>query len=104
MPAADAAGIHRFSLPAGLGGPGPAGGRATVYAQAVQNPREPHWLYDVVQFDGIWLTPRHPVRGRAGAGLAVRLGPAGLAFASGGGAGRLPGLLPLTCVPGLGMA
>jgi alpha-1,6-mannosyltransferase len=30
---------------------------ATVYAQAVQNPAEPHWLYDIVQFDGMWLTP-----------------------------------------------
>jgi len=30
---------------------------ATVYAQAIQSPAEPHWLYDVVQFDGSWLTP-----------------------------------------------
>lgn len=30
---------------------------ATVYAQAVQNPAQPHWLYDIVQFDGMWLTP-----------------------------------------------
>jgi len=30
---------------------------ATVYVQAVQNPREPHWLYDLGQFDGSWLTP-----------------------------------------------
>ena len=30
---------------------------ATVYAQAIQNPAEPHWLYDVAQFDGTWLTP-----------------------------------------------
>ena len=30
---------------------------ATVYAQAVQSPAQPHWLYDIVQFDGIWLTP-----------------------------------------------
>jgi hypothetical protein len=30
---------------------------ATVYAQAVQNPAEPHWLYDIAQFDGTWLTP-----------------------------------------------
>ncbi|MGH3225333.1 MAG: hypothetical protein ACRDPY_42730, partial [Streptosporangiaceae bacterium] len=28
-----------------------------VYAQAIQNPAEPHWLYDVAQFDGTWLTP-----------------------------------------------
>jgi hypothetical protein len=30
---------------------------ATVYAQAVQSPAQPHWLYDIVQFDGMWLTP-----------------------------------------------
>ena len=28
-----------------------------VYAQAIQSPAEPHWLYDVTQFDGVWLTP-----------------------------------------------
>jgi hypothetical protein len=30
---------------------------ATVYAQAVQSPAEPHWLYDIGQFNGAWLTP-----------------------------------------------
>jgi hypothetical protein len=30
---------------------------ATVYAQAVQSPAQPHWLYNIVQFDGTWLTP-----------------------------------------------
>jgi len=30
---------------------------ATVYAQAVQSPAEPRWLYDVSQFNGAWLTP-----------------------------------------------
>jgi hypothetical protein len=30
---------------------------ATIYAQAVQSPAEPHWLYDVSQFNGTWLTP-----------------------------------------------
>ena len=30
---------------------------ATVYAQAVQSPAEPHWLYDLGQFNGTWLTP-----------------------------------------------
>jgi hypothetical protein len=30
---------------------------ATVYAQAIQSPVEPHWLYDLGQFDGTWLTP-----------------------------------------------
>ena len=32
-----------------------AGG--TVYVQAVQSPFEPHWLADITQFDGTWLTP-----------------------------------------------
>ncbi len=30
---------------------------ATVYVQAIQSPAEPHWLQDVGQFDGAWLTP-----------------------------------------------
>jgi hypothetical protein len=30
---------------------------ATVYVQAIQSPAEPHWLYDLGQFDGAWLTP-----------------------------------------------
>jgi hypothetical protein len=30
---------------------------ATVYVQAVQSPAEPHWLADLGQFDGAWLTP-----------------------------------------------
>jgi len=30
---------------------------ATVYVQAVQSPLEPHWLADITQFDGAWLTP-----------------------------------------------
>jgi hypothetical protein len=30
---------------------------ATVYVIAVPNPLQPHWLYDLGQFDGAWLTP-----------------------------------------------
>jgi len=30
---------------------------ATVYVQAVQSPAQPHWLYDLGQFNGTWLTP-----------------------------------------------
>jgi hypothetical protein len=30
---------------------------ATIYAQAVQSPAQPHWLYDLGQFNGTWLTP-----------------------------------------------
>jgi hypothetical protein len=30
---------------------------ATVYVQAVQSPVQPHWLADIGQFNGEWLTP-----------------------------------------------
>ena len=30
---------------------------ATIYVQAIQSPAEPHWLYDLSQFNGTWLTP-----------------------------------------------
>jgi hypothetical protein len=30
---------------------------STVYVIAIGNPVEPHWLYDLGQFDGMWLTP-----------------------------------------------
>jgi len=30
---------------------------ATVYVIAVPNPVQPHWLYNLGQFDGAWLTP-----------------------------------------------
>jgi len=30
---------------------------ATVYVIAVANPVEPHWLYDLGQFNGTWLSP-----------------------------------------------
>ena len=56
---------------------------ATIYAQAVQSPAEPHWLYDVGQFNGTWLTPGVRLR-RGGAGLAVRFRPLGLALPAGG--------------------
>jgi hypothetical protein len=32
-----------------------AGG--TVYVIAIGNPAEPHWLYNLGQFNGMWLTP-----------------------------------------------
>jgi hypothetical protein len=69
---------------------------ATVYAQAIQSPAEPHWLYDVVQFDGSWLTPA--VRFLAVVALvwlcvSGRWGWRSRSVAS---SGRLPELLPLT--------
>ncbi len=69
---------------------------ATVYAQAIESPAEPHWLYDVVQFDGSWLTPA--VRFLAVVALvwlcvSGRWGWRSRSVAS---SGRLPELLPLT--------
>jgi hypothetical protein len=69
---------------------------ATVYAQAIQSPAEPHWLYDVVQFDGSWLTPA--VRFLAVVALvwlcvSGRWGWRSRSVAS---SGRLPELLPVT--------
>jgi hypothetical protein len=70
---------------------------ATVYAQAVQNPAEPHWLYDVVQFDGMWLTPA--VRLLAAVALvwfcvSGRRGWRGWRTRPEPSSGRLPELLP----------
>jgi len=67
---------------------------ATVYAQAIQGPAEPHWLYDLVQFDGMWLTPA--VRLLAAVALvwfcvSGRRGWRSQALPS---SGRLPELLP----------
>jgi hypothetical protein len=69
---------------------------ASVYAQAVQSPAEPHWLYDIAQFDGAWLTPG--VRLLAAVALVwlcVR-GRWGWRSASAAPPGRLPQLLPLS--------
>jgi hypothetical protein len=69
---------------------------AIVYAQAVQSPAEPHWLYDIGQFNGTWLTP--------GIRLLAALALVWLCVSGGWGwrsrpvtpASRLPELLPLT--------
>jgi hypothetical protein len=67
---------------------------ATVYAQAVQNPAEPHWLYDIVQFDGMWLTPA--VRLLAAVALVwfCVSGRRGWRIRPEPSSGRLPELLP----------
>jgi hypothetical protein len=69
---------------------------ATVYAQAIQSPAEPHWLYDVVQFDGSWLTPA--VRFLAVVALVWLCvsGRWGWRSRSAASSGRLPELLPVT--------
>jgi hypothetical protein len=67
---------------------------ATVYAQAIQGPAEPHWLYDIVQFDGMWLTPA--VRLLAAVALVwfCVSGRRGWRSQPAPWAGRLPELLP----------
>jgi hypothetical protein len=69
---------------------------ATVYAQAILSPAEPHWLYDVVQFDGSWLTPA--VRFLAVIALVWLCvsGRWGWRSRSAASSGRLPELLPVT--------
>ena len=69
---------------------------ATVYVQAVQSPREPHWLYDIGQFDGAWLTPG--VRFAAVVALVWLCisGRWGWRSPVTAASGRLPELLPLT--------
>ena len=69
---------------------------ATVYAQAVQGPAEPHWLYDLAQFNGTWLTPG--VRLLAAVALVwfCVWGRWGWRSRSAAASGRLPELLPTT--------
>ena len=69
---------------------------ATVYVQAIQSPAEPHWLYDVVQFDGSWLTPA--VRFLAVVALVwlCASGRWGWRSESVASSGRLPESLPVT--------
>jgi hypothetical protein len=69
---------------------------ATVYAQAIQGPHEPHWLYDLAQFDGMWLTPG--VRLLAAAALVwfCLAGRWGWRSHSAASDGRLPELLSLS--------
>ena len=69
---------------------------ATIYAQAVQSPVEPHWLYDLGQFNGTWLTPT--IRLLAAVAfvwlcVSARWGWRSVPAAS---SGRLPELLPVT--------
>jgi hypothetical protein len=69
---------------------------AAVYAQAVQSPAEPHWLYDLGQFNGAWLTPG--VRLLAAVALVwfCVSGRWGWRSRSAAASGRLPELLPTT--------
>ncbi|MFY9931121.1 MAG: hypothetical protein WAK82_24290, partial [Streptosporangiaceae bacterium] len=69
---------------------------ATVYVQAVQSPREPHWLYDIGQFDGAWLTPGVRFVTVAALVWLCVSGRWGWRSPSVAAPGRLPELLPLT--------
>jgi hypothetical protein len=67
---------------------------ATVYAQAVQSPAEPHWLYDLGQFNGIWLTPGIRLLAAVALVWFCVSGRRGWRSRSAAASGRLPELLP----------
>jgi hypothetical protein len=67
---------------------------ATVYVQAVQSPAEPHWLANLAQFDGAWLTPGVRLAATVALVWLCLTGHWGWRPASAASAGRLPELLP----------
>jgi len=67
---------------------------ATVYAQAVQSPAEPHWLYDLGQFNGTWLTPSIRLLAVIAFVWLCVSGRWGWRPRSAAASGRLPELLP----------
>jgi hypothetical protein len=69
---------------------------ATVYAQAVQSPSEPHWLYDLAQFNGTWLTPGIRLLAAVALVWFCVSGRRGWRSRSAAASGRLPELLPTT--------
>ena len=69
---------------------------ATIYAQAVQSPVEPHWLYDLGQFNGTWLTPTIRLLAAAAFVWLCVSGRWGWRSVSAASSGRLPELLPTT--------
>jgi hypothetical protein len=69
---------------------------ATVYAQAIQSPVEPHWLYDLGQFNGTWLTPTIRLLAAAAFVWLCVSGRWGWRSVSAASSGRLPELLPMT--------
>jgi hypothetical protein len=69
---------------------------ATIYAQAVQSPAEPHWLYDIGQFNGTWLTPGIRLAAAAALVWLCVSGRWGWRSRPVTPAGQLPELLPLT--------
>jgi len=69
---------------------------ATVYVQAVQDPAEPHWLGDIAQFDGAWLTPGVRLLATLALVWLCLSGRWGWRSAPAASAGRRPELLPAT--------
>jgi hypothetical protein len=69
---------------------------ATVYVQAVQSPAEPHWLYDLGQFNGTWLTPGIRLLAVVAFVWLCVSGRWGWRSRSAAASGRLPELLPTT--------
>ena len=69
---------------------------ATVYVQAVQSPAEPHWLYDLGQFNGTWLTPGIRLLAMVALVWLCVSGRWGWRSRSATSPGRLPELLPAT--------
>ena len=69
---------------------------ATIYAQAVQSPVEPHWLYDLGQFNGTWLTPTIRLLAAVAFVWLCVSGRWGWRSVSAASSGRLPELLPMT--------
>jgi hypothetical protein len=69
---------------------------ATVYAQAIQSPVEPHWLSDIGQFNGAWLTPGIRLLAAVALVWLCVSGRWGWRSRSAASSGRLPELLPLT--------
>ena len=69
---------------------------ATVYVQAVQSPVQPHWLANLGQFDGAWLTPGVRLLATVALVWLCLSGRWGWRSASAVSRGRLPELLPTT--------
>ena len=69
---------------------------ATIYAQAVQSPAEPHWLYDLGQFNGTWLTPGIRLLAAVALVWLCVSGRWGWRSRWAASSGRLPELLPTT--------
>jgi hypothetical protein len=69
---------------------------ATVYVQAVQSPAEPHWLADIGQFDGAWLTPSVRLLATVALVWLCLSGRWGWRSEPAPSSGRLPELLPAT--------